>query len=256
MSALATQWRILKALMIRDMIVRYGRDNIGFVWVILEPMILCVGVMAIWSAMKQPYEHGVQVATFVITGYMPLTLFRHLTSCNVRLLWRSLPMLVHRPLSLIDIFLARSILEFVGTTVALCVVYGVLAVFGVAEPISNFNKVVGGWLLLGWLSLGIGACIAAVTELTETAERFVAPIQYLTVPLSPTFYMIDWLPSAAQRLMYYNPLAHCYEMIRDGVFGPTVNTYYDPIVPLLTGLVYFSIGIYGIEAVKEKLHSH
>src|SRR5262245_54023087 len=80
---LAVQARCLKALMIRDMMMRYGRANIGFLWVILEPMILTAGVMAIWSLIRPPYEHGVQIVAIVLTGYMPLTLWRHIANAGV-----------------------------------------------------------------------------------------------------------------------------------------------------------------------------
>jgi capsular polysaccharide transport system permease protein len=254
MKAISAQWRILKALMIRDMIVRFGRDNIGFVWVVLEPMILCLGVMTIWSVIKPPYEHGVQVLTFVITGYMPLTLFRHLTNSAVHLLRRGGELLYHRGITHLDLFLARMLLEFTATTVALCAVYTGLAIVGLAEPIHDISLVTGGWLLQGWFSLGVGACLAAVTEAAESAERFVQPVQYLSVPLSPVFYMVDWLPAEAQDFMRYNPMSHPYELIRAGVFGPSVQAQYDPGFSFVCGLVLLALGFWGILAVKDRVN--
>jgi ABC-type polysaccharide/polyol phosphate export permease len=35
------QARVLRALMIRELMMRYGRGNIGFLWLVLEPMLLC-----------------------------------------------------------------------------------------------------------------------------------------------------------------------------------------------------------------------
>lgn len=256
MTALMAQWRVLRALIVRDLIIRYGRDNIGFVWVVLEPMLLCAGVTVLWSLAKQPYEHGIQVVTFIVTGYMPLTLFRHLTSPNTHILRRSLNLMLHRQIALMDVVVARAVLEFIGATLAFCVVYGFLVLIGIAHPIHNINLVVMGWLLLGWMTFGLGCCLAALTEVSESAAHFVGPIQYLSVPLSPTFYMVDWLPTSVQDLTYFNPLTHPYEMIRDGVFGPAVNAMHDWRVTFIYGLFYLATGLYGIEAVKEKLHEH
>ena len=41
---LNVQFRCLRALMIREMMMRYGRNSLGFVWVFIEPMLLCVGL--------------------------------------------------------------------------------------------------------------------------------------------------------------------------------------------------------------------
>lgn len=254
MRALASQWRIMSALMIRDMIVRFGRDNIGFIWTILEPMILCVGVMLIWTVIKPPYEHGVQILTFVVTGYMPLTLFRHLTNCGVRILSASSGILIHRRITQIDVLFSRMILEFTATTVALCIIYGALYISGLAEPIYDIKLVVYGWLLHAWLSLGVGICIASGTEYSETVERFIAPIQYLTVPLSPIFYMISWLPDRAQQFAVWNPLAHPYELIRGGVFGPNVQPMYYPSVTFYTGLTLIGLGLISLHIAGKIIH--
>jgi capsular polysaccharide transport system permease protein len=256
MIALAAQWRILKALAVRDLIVRYGRENIGFVWAVLEPMILCSGVTLFWAIAKPPYMHGLHVITFVVTGYMSLTLFRHLTNPNVHILQRSLSLLLHRQLSMFDMILSRAVLELAGTTLAFLSVYGFLIFIRVAEPVQDYKMVLWGWLLLAWFSFGLGVVTAALTAYYKSAHHFIGPMQYLSVPLAPTFYMVDWLPTFLQGLLYYNPLTHPYEMIREGFFGPGVNAIYHPEVTFLYGLLYLAVGLYAIDGVKDHLHEH
>lgn len=254
MRSLVAQWRVMQALMVRDMIVRYGRDNVGFIWTILEPMILCLGVMLIFSMIKKPYEHGMQVLTFVVTGYMPLTLFRHLTNSGIHVLTRSAGVLLHRRLTQLDTLLSRLILEFTATTVALCVIYGALYIGGLAEPIHDIKLVVAGWLLLAWFAVGVSVIFSAGTEASDTMERFIQPIQYLTVPLSPIFYMINWLPYQAQQLAVWNPLAQPYEMIRAGVFGPNAQAIYYPAVTFYSGLFLLAVGLIWFQSVGKRVH--
>lgn len=256
MLTLQAQWRAVRALIVRDLIVRYGRNNIGFVWAVIEPMLLCAGVTMFWALAKPPYLHGLEVVSFIVTGYMALTLYRHLTNSHVHILKANMNMLLHRQLSLLDVFFSRCILEFAGTTLAFFVVYSFLLLIRASDGIHDYRLVLYGWLLLAWLSIGIGALVAAITESFEGAHHFVGPIQYLSIPLSPTFYMVDWMPTAIQDLLYYNPLTHPYEMIRGGFFGPSVNPQYDPTVPFLFGLFYIAIGLTAIESVKDKLHAH
>ena len=256
MIALAAQWRILKALMVRDLIVRYGRENIGFVWAVLEPMILCAGVTLFWAVARPAYMHGLQVIPFVVTGYMALTLFRHMTNPNVHILQRGLSLLLHRQLSMFDMILSRALLELAGTTLAFLTVYGFLRIVRVADPIHDFKMVLWGWLLLAWFGFSLGVVTAALTAYFRSAHHFVGPMQYLSVPLAPTFYMVDWLPNFLQDLLYFNPLTHPYEMIREGFFGPLVHAIYYPEVTFLYGLVYLAFGLYAIDNVKDHLHEH
>lgn len=252
---LATQARVMSALIIRDMMMRYGRANIGFLWVVLEPMLLTAGVMLLWSAIKPPLEHGVQIVALVLTGYMPLTLFRHITSPAAFLYRRSIPFLYHRHISFIDVLLAKGALEFMGTTTALLVVYGVLLLAGLTSPIVDPGLVIAGWLSLAFLSVGFASAVAVLTELSEAAERFIQPFQYLLVPLSGTFFMVDWLPKSAQDLIWYMPLVHCFEMFRAGFFGEGVITHWTWWYPLVWGVGLLGVGLSGIDSARERIHT-
>src|SRR5207253_2284130 len=47
--SLAIQTRVIGALVMREIITRYGRHNIGFMWVFVEPMMFTTGVLGVWS---------------------------------------------------------------------------------------------------------------------------------------------------------------------------------------------------------------
>ncbi len=251
----AVQARIIGALVVRDMMRRYGRSNLGFLWVVLEPMLLTAGVMALWSAIKSPYDHGVAVITIVLTGYMPLTLYRHVTGLGVHALSQSMPFLYHRHISLFDVILARVFLEFIATSGALLVVYFVLLAFGLVDAIYDPGLALLGWSLMGLLSFGLCVLFAVLTEIFESAEKFVQPFQYLQMPMSGCFFMVDWVPKKAQTLLWYNPTVHCYEMFRAGYYGPSVATHYTVWYPLLAGFLMVAIGLSLFNTARDHLHT-
>ena len=45
---------ILGALMMRELSSRFGRRNIGFLWIMAEPALFCIGIIVLWSIMKPP----------------------------------------------------------------------------------------------------------------------------------------------------------------------------------------------------------
>ncbi|MGE0628494.1 MAG: ABC transporter permease [Hyphomicrobiaceae bacterium] len=248
------QRRILVALMIRDMMLRYGRNNLGFLWVILEPMILTVAVLLLFSVVKSAYEHGAHVISMVFTGYMAITMYRHTTNQGVRMLHRSIAILFHRNVTTIDVFLARVIMEGIGTTAALVTVYGVLWATKTVEGLYDPGKLVAAWFLLWWYCSSVALIITAITEFSETMERFVQPFQYIMVPLSGVFFLVDWLPEHARRIILFNPLTNCIEFFRDGFFGGSITAHYDPVYPMIWALLNTWIGLWLLGVARTRLH--
>ncbi len=251
---LRVQARCLYALMVREMMMRYGRDNLGFLWVFIEPMLLCVGVMIIWTFIHAPYEHGVTVIELVLTGYMPLTLWRHFISAGVLPFKRSVALLYHRHVTLLDVFFLRMFLVFAGSTSAFIIVTSSLILAGLIAPPHDIGLVIAGWISMAVLSSGIALVIAILTESSEVSERFVPVYQYLSLPISGCFFMVDWLPTFAQNLSWYNPSVHCYEMVRAGFFGESVQTHFAAWYPISFGVALFAGGIGLVNGLRDHIH--
>jgi capsular polysaccharide transport system permease protein len=254
-AGLSVQVRCLRALMIREMMMRYGRNSLGFIWVFIEPMLLCVGVMIIWSLIRDPFEHGLPIVAFVFTGYMPLTLWRHITNKSVRVFRLNSNLLYHRHVTLLDVFFTGIVLEFAGTTTALFLVGTTLVAIGAMDAPHDLGLVVAGWTLMGLLSVGVASGLAILTDTFEIAEKFVQPVQYLMVPLSGFVFMVDWLPTTAQHLALYIPTIHCYEMLRSGFFGGSVAVYYNPWYPAVWGIGLFAVSVGFLNGVRDYIYS-
>jgi capsular polysaccharide transport system permease protein len=237
--------------MIREMMMRYGRNNLGFLWVFIEPMLLCVGVMILWSLIRAPFEHGIPLVAFVLTGYMPLTLWRHITNSGIHAFLRNSNLLYHRHVSLIDVFFTSIALEFAGTTTAFFLVAVTLIATGIVDPPYDIGLVSGGWMLMGLLSAGVSLSLALLTDSFEIAEKFVGPVQYLMIPLCGFLFMVDWLPTFAQTLIWYMPTVHCYEMIRSGFFGGAVEANFSPWYPAVWGVGLLAVNIGFIDRVRD-----
>ena len=252
--ALTVQIRCVSAIIVRDIMMRYGRSNIGFLWFILEPMILCSLVLVLWGTLDPAYNHGIGVVSFVFTGYMPLTLWRHMSSSCVNTSRRSSGLLWHRNITLLDVIVGRMTMEFLGTTAALFIIYLALVTAGFVEAPADPGLALLGWLEMALFSASAGIMIAALTEWSETAERFVQPVQYILIPISGYFIMVDWLPTYAQSIILWNPLVHIYEMYRAGFFGESIKTHYEVWYPALVSLIFLFIGLWWLEKLRDKMH--
>jgi capsular polysaccharide transport system permease protein len=52
---LATQSRVVGALLIREVYTRFGREGLGFAWIVAEPLIFAIPVRLVWSAVRGGY---------------------------------------------------------------------------------------------------------------------------------------------------------------------------------------------------------
>jgi capsular polysaccharide transport system permease protein len=247
------QVRSIQALILRDLMLHYGRQNIGFLWVVLEPMLLTIGVTTILSHVHEPYERGTYMVSLILSGYMPLTLWRHTSNKGIHLLRGSLSVLYHRNITVFDVFLSRMILEGLGTTVALAVIYSFLWLARIVDTIQKPGHLMAAWLLLWLLGSGLALIIAALTEASEVAERFIQPFQYLLAPLSGIYFLVDWLPTWVQKYIVYNPLTNCVEFFRDGYFGDAITTHYDPWYTLSFAVILYWIGLALLAYSRKKM---
>src|ERR1700749_3036633 len=141
--------RVLVALLIREILSRYGRSNLPFLGLIFEPLILCVGVMIIWSFIRHD-SHGVPLIAFIVSGYMPLTLWRHISSHAVSCIKHNSPLFYHRSVRPLDGLFASGVLEFLGTPMSLIAVLAALRLSGLLEPQARMELMLAGWLFMAW----------------------------------------------------------------------------------------------------------
>jgi capsular polysaccharide transport system permease protein len=245
--------RTLVALLLREIISRYGRTNVAFLWLIIEPLILCIGVMIIWSFIHHD-SHGVPLITFIVSGYMPLTLWRHVSSHAVSCIRQNTPLFYHPSVRPLDVLFSCTILEFLGTSMALIAVLTALKLTALIEPPVRMDLILGGWFFMGWLSFAIGMLLAALSERFDFVEKLVSPFQYLMLPVSGCFFMVAWLPTWTQDLALYVPTVHCYEMFRGGLLGEAVETHFSVAYLMVVCTTTTAAGLAMMRHAAREIH--
>ncbi len=247
------QSRIISALMMREIVTRFGREGFGFLWLIGEPLLFCLGVLVMWSVIKPEYEHGIRVGPFVVTGYMCLLLLRHQISYSQGAVQGNIGLLFHRQISVTHLFIARNLLEFLGATAAFVVVYFVLVCLGQISWPQDILLLYVGWIVLALNSVGLATVLAAMAIRWDVMERIVPLITYLLIPLSGAFFMVAWLPERYQETYLLVPIPHGIEMVRAGVFGPFVETHYSVAYALLWAGVLNVLGLILLADARDRV---
>jgi capsular polysaccharide transport system permease protein len=225
--ALRIQGRVIGALLLREMLTRYGRHNIGFLWVFLEPMIFTLGVATLWTLSGMHHSSSLPIVAFAITGYSSVLLWRNMPSRCMQAIESNLALMYHRHVKVLDIFAARLILEAAGATVSFVVLTIVFVSIGWTKPPQDVLKVVAGWFMLAWFGMSLALFLGALSSRSELVEKFWHPAAYLLFPLSGAAYMVDWLPEGAQKTLLWLPMVHGVEYVREGYFGSVVRTHHN-----------------------------
>lgn len=235
--------RIIGAMMMRETTTRYGREGIGFLWVVGEPLLFCTVVLIMWSLIKPEYEHGVRIGPFVMSGYMCLILLRHQIGFLMNAIQGNSGLLYHRQITVLHIYLSRILIEFFGTSAAFIVVYVVLGIMGQIGWPADVLKVYSGWLILAGMGSGIAMILATLSMRSELMERLVPVLTYSLIPLSGAFFMVAWLPPGVRDLVLLIPFPNAVELLRDGLFGEFVPTYYSVSYALIWMVVMNVLGL-------------
>lgn len=211
--------------------------------------------MIVWTITKGNNSHGVSVAALAYTGYLPLLLWRHLSMMQY-LLRSSKHLSIFRNIRLLDAIFTRFMLDFISISASALIVYFVLLATGSLPEIYNWFDVLHGWFLMGALGFGAGLLTATLSELSEVVEKLVGPFQYFLLPFGGAFFMVNWLPDAAQDIIWYMPLVHSYELIRGGFFGPEIPTYASPAYAWAWALMLSGLGFSVFRIVKDDVGQH
>jgi capsular polysaccharide transport system permease protein len=240
---LAVQSRVVGALLIREVYTRFGREGLGFAWIVAEPLIFAIPVLLVWSAVRQPYEQGIPIMPFLWCGYMPILLFRHVGGRMLLFIRVNAGLLYHRQVTIFDIFLGRFLLE-VGSNLSAAVASGVFFYsIGLIDLPQDLPLFYLGYFFTIWWCAVAGLIIGGLSERTDWTEKIWMPYSYLYMFFSGFFYMAAWLPPAVREVALYQPYTQAYEMIRGGMFGSAVETYGDPAYTTFILAVLTLIGL-------------
>lgn len=223
----AIQRRVVWALFLREILTRYGRHNIGFLWLFVEPMLFTLGVTALWTAAQTVHGSDLPIVAFAITGYSSVLLWRNMPTRTIGAIAPNLSLLYHRNVRPIDVYYARLMLEAGGATMSFVFLSLFFLHIGWIDPPEDILQVAGGWLMLGWFGLGLAIFLGALSERSETVEKLWHPSAYLLFPLSGAAFIVDALPQQAQDIVLLLPMVHGVEFVREGYFGSKVVAHYD-----------------------------
>ena len=253
-SAVSTQILVIKALLKREIITRFGKYKLGFVWMLVEPLIsvlvigLIIGPIAGRTVPEIPY------AFFLLNGRIQLQMFTGSMKSGVNAVKSNQGLLVYRTVQPLDPFIARFLFELLSTSFSF-VLFCVIGMWiGIELSLNHLDVLVAcgfiTWIMGCGMGLIFGVCAAYFKDTEKIVMVLTTPLLFVSAVLTP----LVSLPKNAQEFLIYNPLVHTIELSRSALFpfyntGETNFTY-----PSIVAIVALAVGIALFQANRHFLN--
>ena len=221
------QGRVVFALLMREILTRFGRHNLGFLWLFVEPMLFTVGVTTLWTATQAFHGSTLPIVPFAVSGYSSVLLWRNMPARCIGAVDPNRTLLYHRNVKVLDIYLSRLLLEVVGATTSFVTLTLFFSGIGWMELPEDVLEVLFGWVMLAWFGSALAILLGSLSEEYEIIDKLWHPASYLLFPLSGAAYIVDALPERAQQLALFLPMVNGVELLREGYFGRHITAHYD-----------------------------
>lgn len=250
---LRIQMRVIQALTARELMTRFGRENIGFLWIMMEPLLFAGLVGLAWSIVRGPISPEISIFAFVVTGYIPLTFLRHSFARSSSIFVANSALLYHRQIKVLDFILVRTLIEVTGAMMAYVFAGIVLAFFGLFPFPADIGALVLGWGVYIFCVLALCTILAPLSEISDVVEKLVPVSIYVSIPFSGVFNLAEWLPADLRETLMWSPLVSGMELMRYGLFGTAVTPYYDLEKAFGLSLVFLLVGLILTRRVRRIL---
>ena len=236
------QKRVIGALLMREIITRYGRNNIGFLWLFVEPLLMTLMIVLLWGAARANQYSDLNIIAFTLTGYPLAMMWRNVSNRAIGAISANTSLLYHRNVRVLDTLFARMLLEIAGATIAQIAIVGGLILIGwIPTPADVFYMLMA-WLLMAIFAIGLGLVICSIAFKVEAFGKIWGTFSFVMMPLSGVFFFVSSLPQQAQQYVLWMPMVHGTEMFRQGYFGASVITHESISYIVLCNLVLLLLG--------------
>jgi capsular polysaccharide transport system permease protein len=250
------QQAVMRALILRELQSRFGRDNIGYLWLIAEPMMLAGVITLLHFVIEGGISHGRGPYPFTLLGYCLFIIFRNTFNRMEGVLIGSGPLFYHAQVTPFDIILAKCFIEPIACASALTILMTIGIMAGLAEPPARPVYFLAAFFAISILSCGMSMLAAAGSHKSHVLGHLLHPFSYFMFPLSGAFVTMAFLPAWARDFMMWNPLMAIFEMARYGWFESADSRYMSPwfLTAFCASTVF--LGMLALRRVREDIHVH
>lgn len=240
---LVSQGEVVYALVLRETRTRFGQHKLGYVWALLEPVLMILTFWVLFSIAHRAAPYGMDLFSFIGTGIVPYLLFSNCVSRVADAISGNKAMLFYPHVMPLDLVIARCVLESVTYSLVFIVLMGVRALYLQELVVDDPLLVLIGFALATLFGTTLGLVFCALAQFSNVVDRARSPLLRPFFWLSGIFFTANSLPGGARELMLWNPVLHATEFVRDGWF-PSYTAHYAQVAYPMAWIL--GLGVVGL----------
>lgn len=217
-SSLVTEYRVITALMLREIHTIYGHSSLGYLWVVIQSVFGIAVFLILREIMRAPSPHGMPTAQFLVIGFGFWSIISGTISKCISAVDANKPLLTFPQVTELDVMLSRMIvLWFTQIIVSIILLFVDDAINGNLDiySISHLYIVL---FLAPLLGLGIGLTLSAATVFIPALERIVPIFLRFLFFVSGVFFSANTFSQDIADILIYNPILQLIELARSSMF--------------------------------------
>jgi len=236
------QFRVLKALVLRDMTSRYSDSRMGYLLALIMPLIMLSSIVVLFGLRGRIVPDNFSLFAFVVTGYPLWMAFITQFRGTIRQAARSNALLMFPQITQLDLILAGFILDAAtGTFVFVALVIGGVVIFKEAMPESPLGVLFCYWACT-WLGWSLGLALCAVQRIFPLFMNFFIMVIRVGMWVSGVVFMADKMPESLLVYLRWNPILHAVEGARESWNSGYQSPVFDTGYIIICGFVLMTLG--------------
>ena len=251
-SSLQIMRDVIFALVLREMLTRFGSRRMGAFWMLFEPAAHVGAMMFVFTVIRARHVPGMDFPVFFLTGMIPFFLMRNIAIQLMSAVDANKALFAYPNIKIFDTYVARVIVEFIISTSIYGIFIFILGFWAgydvsIAYPVEWVYSIFIGILFSFGLGIMLSVLVQVMPNMKSIVRLLFMPLYFISGVIFPLWI----IPERYLHWVLWNPYAHIVSNIRSAVFTsypdiPGVSQTY----PLICTIIFLFIGI-GLYRVRR-----
>ena len=211
-SAPIVQWRVIYALMMREVHTIYGTTRLGYLWALIHTMSHVAIFWAIRAFIGFRAPHGMHILMFLLVGFGAFHVFSKSVNKCMAAVSGNKALLTFPQVTPVDLMISRVIIVWATELVSALLLIFIAVLWGMPLYLNSIGGLIAFLLLTPLLGLGVGMVCASLTVLYPILGEIIPIVLRFMFFTSGEFYSIDRrFPSVVVKYLWYNPMLQLIE---------------------------------------------